>query len=190
MKLLLNILFALILSQASIFSQVIEVPIDVQVPIFSKAIALDRNLTKKVDSKSKLNVAVLYQSKFRSSLVSKDNFVENLNKQKFQFVSSVKVHELEYSDQTQLSEWIKKQEIDIVVVTPMRAVDIGKISQQTQSSRVLSFSLVADYANYGISFSIESKSDKPQIVINLKSAKAEGSDFNSHLLKLVRLIEN
>lgn len=188
MKLLTCILILLLILTVNTYSQNIDVPIEVQVPIFTKILSLERNLVKKVQNKQLLNIGVIYQSRFRNSLVSKEQFISLLEKQKLDFAGSINIITIDFSDQESLKEWIKKNGIDVLVLTPIRAIDVNDISQITKKSNVISFSLVAEFVKSGISIGIETKSDKPQIVINLSAAKLEGCDFNSHLLKLVRVI--
>jgi hypothetical protein len=52
----------------------------------------------------------------------------------------------------------------------------------------MTFSGVPEYVEEGISVGIDVKNNKPLIVINIKSAKLEGIDFNSQLLKIAKIL--
>ncbi len=45
------------------------------------------------------------------------------------------------------------------------------------------------YVNQRFAVGLEIKDQKPEIIINLSSTRAEGSDFSANLLKLCRIID-
>jgi hypothetical protein len=77
----------------------------------------------------------------------------------------------------------------LIYVAPLRAYDVTKISNLSKKLKILTLTGVNEYIDFGLSITIGVKGDKPQIIINLPSAKAEGADFSSQLLKLATVIE-
>jgi hypothetical protein len=41
----------------------------------------------------------------------------------------------------------------------------------------------------GIAIGLDLKAERPEIVVNLEGARAEGADFTAQLLKLARLVQ-
>ncbi len=170
-------------------AQNIDVPIETQVPILMKILPLERNLAKKVQTSKSLNVLVIYQNRFRTSLSSKNKFIEEMKKAKTDFVGNINFFEYDFVNSQDLSAFLKKNKIDLIVVTPLRAINLSEISDISQQNKIFTFSLVPDYVVIGLTLGFELKLDKPQIIVNLSSARQEGLDFSSHLLKLARIIE-
>ena len=79
MKSIIKILIFFFFSLAVIGSE-IEIPVNIQIPIFNKIFALERTLIKKIEKKDELNIAVLYQNKYRNSLNSYNSIVEQYKK--------------------------------------------------------------------------------------------------------------
>jgi hypothetical protein len=169
-------------------TQEMPVPVHVQLPVLMKIITFDRNL-KKRDTKD-LVIGILYQSKFRMSLDVKNQLVAALDDSPLKEVEGAPIRYMpvDLEDQTDLQSTILKGEITVLYITPLRAIDIGSITAVSQALRILSFTAVPDYVDLGVAVGLGTKGDYPQIIINLPSARAEGADFSSQLLKLAKII--
>lgn len=189
MKITCSIWLMLILLSCVSKAQTIEVPIENQVPIFLKILTLDRNQIKEYSGTQLLKIAIVYQSKYRTSLNAMEAFKSLLEKSSIELYKKQKVFDYDFDSHESLSSFLSKNSIDVIVLAPLRAVEIGEIVESTKKNQVTSFSMVPSYVYSGISIGLETKGEKPLIIINLKSAKAEGSDFSSQLLKLVKIIE-
>jgi hypothetical protein len=87
-----------------------------------------------------------------------------------------------------LAEAIKEKRVNILYVTSDGSRAIEGISTITRAKKILTLTGSVDYVSQGISVGLGVKEKKPQIVINLPSARAEGSDFSANLLKVCKVI--
>jgi hypothetical protein len=93
-------------------------------------------------------------------------------------------------DKTTVERSIEKDSVDLLYIAPLRAVDVGDITRVTQDRHVLTFTGVPDYVSEGVSVGIGTKAGKPQILINIDSARREDADFNSQLLRIARVVRS
>ncbi len=179
----------LILGQLQIFAQEIQVPVKIQVPIFLKILAFDKNLMKQAGNE--IVIGILYQRKYMKSRLIKDEIISELEKlgQIELLGLPLRYVAVDFKNAENLERIIDEGNIDIIYVTPLRAVDIGEIAEVTRKKKVLTFSSVPDYVEAGLSVGLGVKGEKPRIIINLSAAKAEGTDFSSRLLMLAKVIE-
>lgn len=188
MKYFPYILVTILLSCDIVFTQEMPVPIEIQIPLFKKILTFDRNLKTNVGKE--INIGVLYQKGFKLSSDVKNEFMNQTTPTQDTIVGlPVNIVAIEYSDEVNLKINLSKYDIDILYITPMRAVDLKMISQLCQSDKILSITGVPQYVEDGISVGLDIKAEKPQIIINLQSSKAEGADFSSKLLNLAKVIK-
>ena len=164
------------------------VPEEIQVPIFLKILTYDRSLGGRV--KDTIHIGVLYFPDNERSKKNKDAITENLKLNKDKTINGVPFSfiEIEFSTQKALDEVAKEKRINVLYITDDGPNMLKGISQITQSRKILTITGRVDYVNQGISVGLGVKEKKPQIVINLPSARAEGSDFSANLLKVCEVI--
>lgn len=171
------------------FCQVMPVPVDVQFNLFMKIFSFDRNLTGRVENE--IVLGVLYQKKYRESLTTK-NKIEDMVKiynSLPEIKTPVNFVPLEIKQDTDINEMLSRQNLDVLYLCPVRAVDITQISTECRNLKISSVTGVPEYLIHGISVGLDIKGQKPQILINLDSARLEGSDYSSQLLKLAKIID-
>lgn len=169
-------------------SQKMEVPIEIQVPMLLKILTFDRNLEKR--SGKILTIGIVFQSKYKDSFETKDKFIESINKISIKKIKDIPIELVSIDvDRNDLESAVLKDEVDVLYITPLRAFDIEKVIKLTQDKKIISMTGVIELINSGISVGIGVKGEKPLIIINLRSAKLEGVDFSSQLLKLAKIIE-
>jgi hypothetical protein len=164
------------------------VPVDVQLSLFSKILTFDRNLKTRVGEE--IVVGIVYQGKFRKSLNVKDE-IENFKNQFLSKIDEIPVRyvSIDISEESDLANTISKNSIDILYITPVRALDLEVITIVSRTKHIITLTGVPDYVESGLSVGIGVKGGKPQIMINLSAAKAEGIDFNSKLLNLAKVVQ-
>lgn len=190
-KFIILILINIVFVEITLISQSVTIPIEVQLPIFLKILTFDRSSKNKLINNKHLTVGIVYQSGFRTSLTSKNEIMNlsekfggnELNNKDIIFKS------IEITNFSDLKHNLSNGDFDVIILTPLRTINIEEISSLTQKLKILSFSLTPEYLYDGISISLELKAEKPLIVMNLNSAKAEGAEFSSQLLKLCKIIE-
>jgi len=174
---------------ASSYPQEIEVPMDVQVPIFFKILSFDRNFKSRMNGE--IVIGVVYQGDVRASLNAADNFTEAVKKSSTPDLEGIPVRcvQIDLSAEPDFASAAVKNKINIVYLTQLRSVDIGAISEACRTKQLLVLTGVPDYIETVAAVGLGLKGDKPQIIINLPLAKAEGVDFNSQMLKLAKVIQ-
>lgn len=172
----------------SLFAQEMSVPVGVQHTVLMKVLAYNRSLQARMGNE--IVIGVLYQSKFRSSLRAKEEFIKagrisssSMEGRTFEYVAT------EVSEITDLRTFLDKNKVDILYVAPLRAIDIETIASASRSQGVLTLTGVPNFVESGLAVGVALKGDQAQIEINLAAAKAEGADFTSQLLKVVRIIQ-
>lgn len=172
-----------------VYSQEMEVPIDVQFPLFMKILTFDRNLKERVGDE--IVLGIVYQDKFRKSLNIKDRFENYLKKSSNNKILDIPLRHVSINlgSLSKLRENLAEEKVDILYITPLRAVSVESLVSICRSAGVTSITGVPAYCESGIAVSIGSKGDSPFIIINLPGALAEGIDFSSRLLKLAKVIK-
>ena len=168
-----------------LLAQEIAVPIEVQFPIFLKILTFDRNFKTRVGDE--IVIGIVYQKKFKRSLIVKDELINVINNSAVKKVENIPIRQVSIDiDKTDL-ESINK--VDVLYITPIRALAISNITMLSQAKKIMTFTGVPNYVELGIAGSIGIKGGKPLIIINLPAAKAENVNFSSQLLKLAKVIK-
>jgi hypothetical protein len=169
--------------------QKMEVPVEQQVPLFLKILSFDRNLTERAGKQ--IVLAVIYQKKYRESLDAKNEFEDVTGKSAITKIDSlpIKFIAIDMSDNTDLVSTIDKNQVDIIYLAPVKALKIESITAISRQKHLITLTGVPEYVQAGVAVGIGAKGDKPQILVNLPAAKAEGINFDSQLLKLAKIID-
>jgi len=170
------------------WKQEIEVPVKVQYALFLKILSFERNLKKKKGSS--LKVGVVFQEKFRiSSMIEKeirelvgDGTAKNATQKRIEYTQI-------NLDETSVQTILENQELDVLYIAPLRAVEVSSIRDIAQKQNLVTLTGVPDYVKDGIMVGIRLKAKRPNILINLESARASGANFSSRLLKSATIIK-
>jgi len=189
-KILLLILLVLIFPPPGSANPVeMEAPVDVQVPLFLKILTFDRKLKERFGDE--IVLGIVYQEKFRKSLNTKNRFVNRLKKLPEKNIADIPFRyvSVPLTTLSQFKTALAKKKVDIIYITPLRAVAVGPLAAVSRSLGITSLTGVPGYCESGIAVSIGSKGGSPLIIINLPGALSEGADFSSQLLKLAKVIK-
>ena len=168
-------------------AQETAVPVEVQFPLFLKILTFDRNLKARVGDE--IVIGIVHQSRFRTSLNVKDDFVDVMNRSPIKKVKDIPVRQVPIDiDKSNLGKAISKNKVDILYITPVRALGMEKIAGVSRARKVITLTGIPDYIKSGLAVGIGVKGGKPWIIINLPAAKAEGANFSSRLLILAKVI--
>jgi len=170
-------------------TQVMEVPLEQQIPLLLKTLSFDRGLRSRVGGH--LVLGIVYQQRVRSSLQVKDRVVEIFGETASRWIDSVTVQcvSIDLNDPDDVAAAVRMRHVNLLYVAPLRASDMDAFVASTRSMRVLTLTGVPEYVEDGLAVGIGSRGEKPCILINLASARLAGADFDSHLLNLARVIE-
>jgi hypothetical protein len=163
-------------------AQEVPVPVRVQVPLLFRILSFDRNLARR--RAGDLVVAVLYQSRNRSSLAIAEEVTLLLGS-----LSSTEAVGIDLDKVTDLRAALAQSGGQVLYVSPLRGVEISGIVRVSRGAGVTTVTGVPRYVEEGISIGLDLKAERPEIVVNLEGARAEGADFTAQLLKLARLVK-
>jgi hypothetical protein len=166
----------------------VVVPADVQAALFAKIATLDRALPAL--AKKEIVIGVLYQRRFRVSLEFKDDIVHALAALPGHKIADMafRVTAIDWDGTEDIGALLDRGPIQILYVTPLRAASIEQIAAAAKSRGVRTWTGVPDYVERGLALGIGLRGERPQILINLSQARAEGCDLSSQLLNLARVI--
>ena len=188
-KILLAVLVIIQFPGRAIAAEEMEVPVDIQIPLFMKILTYDRNLKKRVGDE--IVMGVVYQEKFRKSLNVKTQLEKYLANKKEDKIDDVPFRYvlIDLSSLSMFKATLAKEKVDIVYIAPLRAVAVEALAADCRALGITSLTGVPAYCELGIAISIGTKGKSPQIIINLPGAQSEGADFSSQLLKLAKVID-
>lgn len=180
---------SMIHSPPSMFAQEMEVPVQVQFPLFLKILSFDRNLRARVGNE--IVFAVIYQAKFRRSLNVHDNLLDVFDKETEKGVENIplRVISIDLERLEELPDVLKNNQVDIMYLAPLRAMPIDAIADIGRALNIITLSGVPAYCLEGIAVGIGSRGGNPLIIINRVAARAQGADFSSRLLSRARVID-
>lgn len=173
---------ALLCRASSVAAQDVAVPVDVQVPLFIKILAFDRNLGSRPPGP--LVVGVLYQANFRASAdvaAQVRRFIKDGNE-------DLKVVPINLDETDDLLDVLARQHVLVLYVCPLRAVELKSVTDASRQSGVRTLTGVPRYVESGLGIGLDLKGQRPEIVVNLVAIRAEGADFDAQLLKLARIV--
>lgn len=184
------LLSGMVFTTVAVHTQEMPVPAQIQLPLLLKVLSADRNLRERAGDE--LVIGVFYQARYRASMGTMETLFEIVGKslnppfpdQPVRFVP------VPIESDPNWDSLITALDLDVCYVAPLRAMGIGDLLLATRSNHAVSCTGVPEYVESGVSVGFDTHGGKPQIVINVGAAKAEGIDFTSQLLKLARIIEN
>ena len=178
----------IILWMAGSWAQEMIVPVETQFNLFLKILTFDRNLKARVGDE--LVIGLVYQGKFRVSLNARNEAVKALSKSPINKIEGIPIRQVSIDlDESDLDSTVFKEGVDVLYISPLRAVVIKKITDLSRAKKITTLTGVPEYVESGLAVGIGTKGEKPLIIINLLAAKKEGADFSSQLLKLAKVIE-
>jgi YfiR/HmsC-like len=173
-----------------IHAQGLTVPIDVQLEILPKILSLNKSFNHN-DPKEVINVGILYSNEQRSSVRVKDEITNSVSDSVLKVnLAKAVIIPIDIVGMKNIKKHLIDLNIKVLYFTPIRGYDISKISKISKENQIITFTGVSDYIdNNNISVGFELENKKLQITINLESAKAEGANFSSRLLKVSKVKE-
>lgn len=165
-----------------------SIPEAFQVPLFLKIVTYDRSLGTKIQDT--IHIGVLSFPKDARSTRNTDAIIENLELNKDKTVNGLPFSfvEIEFSTETDLNKAIEENQISFLYITSGGPSVPDAITKIARAKKILTITGRADYVDRGISVGLGIANGTPQILVNLDSARAEGTDFSASLLKLCKIV--
>lgn len=155
-----------------------------QMPLFMKVLSFERGLA---EHDGAIAVALVYQRRVRASVLVRDEVVEVMQGLTFGG-RAIRVVPVALDDERDLAARLADEGVQAVYVAPLRATDLEVITRATRARQVVTLSGVPDYVAGGLSVGASLRGGRPQILVNLSAARAEGAQFHSQLLKLAQMV--
>jgi YfiR/HmsC-like len=174
----------------SLLAQEMDAPAEIQIPLLYKILTFDRKLGERAPGED-LVIAIVFQTGYRGSVVARDQVVDALKHMGDSTISGHKVHWLavELSDVESLKLSLVHNRVDVMYVTPLRGVELNHIVAASRAAGITTFTGVPRYVERGLALGVGIARERPQIIVNLLAARAEGSDFTSQLLRVCKVFE-
>lgn len=174
---------ALLLSGSG-FRTSLRISAEEQYLLFMKVLSYNRNLSQQVGDT--LKIGIVFQEKYRASMISNKEFAAAAKKSDFNHVNGIPIScsSLPYKNNDQLLKDIEAEGIDVLYISPLRTVNIEDILKVSREHDLITLTAQVAYCDAGVSTSLEVINERVRIVINLEGAIEEGTDYSSQLLKL------
>ena len=171
-------------------AQEMDAPAEVQIPLLFKILTFDRKLGERAPGND-IVIAIVFQPGYRASVAARDQVLDALVEMKDSTISGHPVHwlALEMSDVVSLKQSMIRFRVDVIYVTPLRGVELDPIKAIARAAGITTFTGVPRYVERGLALGVGVARERPQIIVNLGAARAEGSDFTSQLLRVSKVLE-
>ncbi len=183
------IVFCVFCLREPVSAQETGVPLDLQAKLFLSALTYDKSLLR--DSDGVLTVGILYVAGAARSEKKAQSFRAILERYKDKKVSGLvlKTVMCGCAEVDAFRRSIKQDAFDVVYMAPGMKPLVRRLSMVTRTEKVFTFTSEIEYvAEGGLSMAVGVENNKPKLYLNLDAARAEGADFNSRLLRIVRIV--
>ena len=172
----LGVLFA----AAPLPAQQAAVPVELQFSLFFRILTYDRSLPDR--GANGVVIGVAYQGRLRASALVAEEALRQAPPPGFPF--PVQYVAIDLDTTTDLAGALARAGCDVLYVAPLRAYRVADIAAAGQARRILTLTGVPDYVEAGLGVGIGLRGDRPEILVNLAAARAEGADFSATFLQL------
>jgi hypothetical protein len=163
------------------------VPYDVQVPLLLKALTYDRTLKSRAGDAVRIAIVMPAKSG-RSAVDDLQAAVQGLPERTVNGLP-VTFREVTVAEGADLEQALQGGRWTAAIVMPgFAAGQLAEIRRVCASRQVLAVAAEVGDVEKGLAFGVGAQGGKPQIVVNLPTAKACGSDFDLALLRLSKVI--
>ena len=162
----------------------------IQIKLMVKVMSMDKNFHLK-ENRNKVRIGILFSGISRTSVNVKDEVLYNIKKTHLIIHNNdIEFVLLDLNKYDNTEGMIIKNDLDGLFITPLRGYDINIITQICRNEKVVSFTNEKKFLDNGVSVTFDRMENKTKIFINIDSAKAEGVNFSSNLLKITEIVSN
>jgi hypothetical protein len=185
---LLSLVPLLGLLAGSVRAEEMSLPVEDQVPLLLKVLTYDRNLETKAGPE--LAIGIVYDPSNSDSAKATNDLGSVLFNLKGKTVKklAIKYYTIEYTGNPDLDRFVKQKGISVLYLTPGNARNLTNILQLSQELHLTTTTGVPDYVRRGAAVGLGRAQDRPQILINLQTTRAEGTEFDAAFLRLATII--
>jgi hypothetical protein len=165
----------------------VQVPADLQAALFVKILSFDRNL--RAQAGKDIVLGVLLQRGNRVSLDIATDLMRAVEGLAEPSETEPRLRAVPIDvGRGDLAEQLEALHVEALYVPPLRALAVADIAAAARRRGVRTLTGVAAYVREGLAVGLAVRDDRPEILVNLPEARAEGTDFSSQLLNLARVI--
>ena len=159
-----------------------------QYRLYLKVLAFDRNFTARVGDG--LIIGVFFAGAVKESRQAMDDFARAVAEGPADFEGlPVRLVPIKYGKAAEIETSLIEGSVDVLYVTPLGPADLSGVSAVCRARKVPTFTGVPEYVERGLSVSFGLSGRKAEVLINLGSSRAEGSDFSARLLDMVTVVD-
>jgi hypothetical protein len=160
-----------------------------QIPVLLKVLTYDRHFEAKAGPA--VVVGIVYVAGDQASLKAAEDVGTTFFGFKGKTLKKVPVsyEMVEYKGAAELDKTVKAKHVNVLYITPGNDKNLADLLKFSQANAITTITGVAEYVkDRGVSIGVGFRGDnKPQIHINLRSSKAEGSEFDASLLQIAEV---
>jgi hypothetical protein len=161
--------------------------IDLQMSLLMKVMSFDRNFSSRTGDV--VVIGIVYQGRFRTSYETGQQAIRFIETHPAMTIGKKRVRAVGLDLDNLPAEALSRGgEISVLYISPLRSYNIEDLVSMANTTGLVTVTGTPDYVESGVAVGFDLIGDKPRILINLTSAKAEGCDFDSQLLKLSRVM--
>jgi hypothetical protein len=173
---------------APLRAQEMALSAEAQIPLLLKVLTYDRNFEKKAGKE--LAMGIVHDPADRESAKATDEVGTTLFKFTGRTVKKLpfKYYTIEFTGAADLEKFVKEKGISVLYVAPGSTKNLPVLLKLSDELNLTTVTGVPDYVRRGVAVGIGVVQDKPQILINLATARAEGSEFDASLLRIATVL--
>ena len=171
---------------AALAAEPMALAADLQVPLILKVLTYDRHFESKAGRE--LFIGVVYDQADPESLKAASSIFETLLRFSGKTIKRLPIRQ-QLVPMANLTRVVPAMGISVLYIAPGNARNLAAVTKFSQENHVTTVTGVPDYVRQGVAVGIDVAQDRPQILINLVSSKAEGSEWDASLLRISTLIK-
>lgn len=162
--------------------------VEAQIPLLLKVLTYDRNFEQKAGRE--LALGIVHDPSDRDSAKATEEVGSTLYKFAGKTVKKLPLRyfTIEFTGPADLERFVKEKGISVLYIAPGNAKTLAAVLKVSEDLKLTTLTGVPDYVRRGVAVGIGVVQDKPQILINLAAARAEGSDFDASLLRIATVL--
>lgn len=180
------VLVALLRPGSAAAAEAMPLTPDLQVPLILKVLTYDRHFESKAGRE--LIIGVVYEQGDPESLKSASTIIATLLRFSGKTVKRLPIR-YQLVPMDQMARLVPSMGISVLYVAPGNARNLPALTRFSQANHVTTVTGVPGYVRQGVAVGIDVAQERAQILINLSSSKAEGSEFDASLLRIAIVIK-
>jgi hypothetical protein len=169
-------------------SQTMPVPVNIQYALFMKILSFDRALDDRVHGE--IIIGIVYERNSKKSSDVMNNLIVAMDEAPADVMGMhVRYVLMDIADEPDMSRLVARHGPSVLYVAPIGATNIEAIASVCRTKKILTLTGIPEYLESGLAVGVGVNEKRPQVIINLAAARAEGTNFDSRLLRVAKVIQ-